>query len=271
VIGQLNRQHDKPFFLACGFFRPHLPWYVPKKYFDSYPLDKIRLPQVNENDLHDVPPMGQQMARRKDHDNVRKYDQWREAVQGYLASITFVDECVGRVIDALDNSAFRDNTLIVLWSDHGWHLGEKLHWRKFALWEEATHNVLYFAGPGLASGRCDAPVNLLDIYPTLVELCLLPSRAQLEGVSLVPLLQDPRAQWQRPALTTHGFSNHSVRSQRWRYIRYADGTEELYDHDTDSLEWTNLAEDPQYRRVIDELSQWLPKVNTPESSGLAPR
>jgi arylsulfatase A-like enzyme len=155
-----------------------------------------------------------------------------------------------------------------LWSDHGWHLGEKLHWRKFALWEEATHNVLMFAAPGItpAGGRCDAPVNLIDIYPTLIDLCQLGKRREVEGVSLLPLLRNPNAEWTRPTLTTHGHNNHSVRSRRWRYIRYSDGAEELYDHSKDELEWTNLADDPKYSDIKLELRQFLPKTNAPGSS-----
>ena len=264
VTGQLKKRHDKPFFLACGFFRPHLPWYAPKKYFDMYPLDTITLPTVKDDDLDDVPPIGKKMAKPQgDHKNVLKYNQWRQAVQGYLASISFVDACVGRVVDALEASPHRDNTVIVLWSDHGWHLGEKLHWRKFALWEEATHNVMMFVAPGVTQpgGRCTAPVNLLDIYPTLVDLCRIKPPEALEGVSLVPLLKDPQAAWKRPALTTHGRNNHSIRSERWRYTRYADGTEELYDHKSDELEWKNLAQDAKYADVKQDLAKWLPKTN----------
>ncbi len=265
VIDQLQQSHEKPFFLACGIYRPHLPWYVPQKYFDAYPLDSIMLPNVNENDLKDVPPAGRDMVRLKDHQNVTKYDQWRQAVQGYLASVSFADDCVGRVLDALDSSSYSENTIVVLWSDHGWHLGEKLHWRKFALWEEATHNVLMFRSPEIKPGRCEAPVNLLDIYPTLIDLVGLPQKPELEGSSLLTLLKNPQADWQPPALTTHGRNNHSLRSKRWRYIRYADGSEELYDHENDAMEWTNLADDPKYADVIAEHKKWLPSVNVEES------
>jgi arylsulfatase A-like enzyme len=264
VIKRLNTKHDKPFFLGCGFFRPHLPWYVPRKYFDLYPLDTITLPDVNENDLDDIPPAGKKFAKpNKDHAKVLKYNQWRKAVQAYLASISFVDECVGRVINALDKSPYRDNTIIVLWSDHGWHLGEKLHWRKFALWEEATHNVLMFSVPGITKPgqKCTTPVNLIDIYPTLVDICGLIKRPELEGVSLLPLLKDPSTPWDRPALTTYGRNNHSLRSPRWRYIRYADGSEELYDHTKDPLEWKNLASDKKYTKIKKELKQHLPRTN----------
>ena len=261
AIQQLHKKHRKPFFIACGFFRPHLPWYVPTKYFDMYPPDKITLPNVNENDLDDVPPIGRQMAKPQgDHAKVLKHKQWRKAVQGYLASISFVDTCVGRVIDALDKSAYADNTIIVLWSDHGWHLGEKLHWRKFALWEEAT------VAPGVTrpGQRCARPVTMVDIYPTLIELCHLAPKNELEGRSLVPLLKNPKAKWERPALTTHGRNNHSLRSERYRYIQYSDGTEELYDHDKDALEWDNLAGDPKYAEVKKQLAQWLPTTNVPQ-------
>ncbi len=267
AIGELRRKHDKPFFLGCGFYRPHLPWYVPQKYFDLYPLDKITLPNVKEDDLDDVPEAGRRMARPQgDHRKVTEHDQWRKAVQGYLASITFVDTCVGRVIDALDASEYRDDTIVLLWSDHGWHLGEKLHWRKFALWEEATHNVMMITAPGVTQPRqrCSRPVTLLDLYPTLIELCGLQAKPELEGRSLLPLLKDPGTAWDRPALTTHGRDNHSLRTERWRYIRYADGSEELYDHDSDPLEWTNLANNPKHAETRRQFAQWLPKTNVPE-------
>lgn len=263
VSGQLAAAHDKPFFLACGLFRPHLPWYVPKKYFDMYPLDKITLPAVKDDDLDDVPPAGRAMASPNgDHKRVVENGQWRKAVQGYLASISFADACLGRLLDAYDASPQRDNTVIVLWSDHGWHLGEKLHWRKFTLWEEATRNVLLFAGAGITPDqRCDATVGLIDIYPTLTELCGLPPREGIDGTSLTPLLRDPNAAWERPALTTFGQNNHAVRSARWRYIRYDDGTEELYDHDADEMEWTNLAGEEQYAPVKVALGKWMPVEN----------
>lgn len=267
AIKQLQKKHNKPFFLACGFFRPHLPWYVPRKYFDMYPPEKITLPNVNENDLDDIPPIGRKMARPQgDHKKVIEHHQWRKAVQGYLASITFVDTCVGMVIDALNRSDYADNTIIVLWSDHGWHLGEKLHWRKFSLWEEATHNVLMAVVPGVTKpgGRCSRPISMLDIYPTLIELCNLSERDGIQGKSIVPLLRNPEAEWKRPALTTHGRNNHSLRDERYRYIRYSDGTEELYDHQNDELEWNNLADDPKYAKIKEQLAKWLPSTNVPE-------
>jgi arylsulfatase A-like enzyme len=264
VIRRLMMAHGKPFFLACGFYRPHLPWYVPPEYFDLYPLEEVTLPHVKEDDLDDVPARGRKMARPGgDHAKVIKHGQWRKAVQAYLASISFTDACVGRVIDALDKSPHARDTVIVLWSDHGWHLGEKLHWRKFALWEEATHNVMMFVAPGVTrpGGRCTRPVNLIDIYPTLVDLCGLAPREGIEGLSLVPLLENPEQAWARPSLTTHGKDNHTIRTERFRYIRYADGSEELYDRSVDEMEWTNLAENPEYDYIKEELRRWLPEVN----------
>jgi len=263
----LSKEHDRPFFLAAGMFRPHLPWYVPEKYFDEYPLSEIVLPKVKDDDLDDVPEIGRRMARPEgDHAKVLATNNWEKAVQGYLASITYVDGQVGRLLAALDKRPDAQNTVIVLWTDHGWHLGEKLHWRKFTLWEEAGRVPMVFVVPGLtrAGTRCDRTVSLLDIYPTLADVCGLPVGEQLEGRSLKPLLADPAAPWDRPVITTHGRNNHSVRSERYRYIRYSDGSEELYDHEHDPMEWTNLAADPQLAQVKKELAEWLPKVNVEE-------
>ena len=270
VIAQLGKKHEKPLFLGCGFFRPHLPWYVPPKYFKKFPLKKIHLPVVNEHDLDDVPPAAVKIARpRGDHAKVVKYHQWKKAVQGYLASIHFADECLGRVLDALEKREDKDEWVVVLWSDHGWHLGEKLHWRKFALWEEATHNVLMVVAPGVTrpGGRCDEPVSLMDVYPTLVDLCGLPPKPGLQGTSLLPQLKNPKAPRAFPVLTTFGRGNHSLRSRDWRYIRYADGSEELYHDALDPLEWKNLAKDPEYAEVKARLARFLPKVNAPLSPG----
>ncbi|HUS07963.1 MAG TPA: sulfatase [Bryobacteraceae bacterium] len=268
AAGELKKPRDKPFFLACGIYRPHLPWFVPKKYFDLYPLEKITLPQVKEDDLDDVPAPGKHLALRSgDHKKVMEHHQWRNAVQGYLASISFCDAQVGRLLDAFDASPHAHNTTIVLWSDHGWHLGQKLHWRKFALWEEATHNVFMVVAPGVtkAGAKCARTVSLLDVYPTLVELCGLPPKKGLEGVSLMPLLKNPQARWDRPAVTTYERGNHSVRSERWRYIRYHDGSEELYDHGKDDLEWTNLAGNAELAGVKQDLRKWLPAVDALDS------
>ena len=268
AIQEMNKPQSKPLFLACGLFRPHLPWYVPPKYFDMFPLSKITLPVVKDDDLDDVPPIGIKFAKPDgDHKKVIEHKQWKQAVQGYLASMAFMDETLGRLIDGFDKSPMAKNTTVVLWSDHGWHLGEKLHWRKFSLWEEATRNVFAVISPGLtkAGGRCHRPVSSMDIYPTLNQVCGLPARKELEGNSILPLLRNPQANWDQPALTTFNRGNHSIRSERFRYTRYSDGGEELYDHQADEMEWVNLATKPEYTTIKRELARWLPTVNAPDS------
>jgi arylsulfatase A-like enzyme len=268
VSRHLQQKRDKPMFLACGFQRPHLPWYVPKKYFDMHPLDRIQLPVVKEDDLDDVPGIGKKFAiSNGDHARVTKGDAWKKGVQGYLASITFADAMVGRVLRALETGPHAKDTMVVLWSDHGWHLGEKLHWRKFTLWERSTRNVLMFDVPGVAKPNtaCDRVVSLMDIYPTLMELQEMKAPGPLEGESLVKWLKDPKAPKSTPAVTTYQFGNHAVRSARWRYIRYVDGTEELYDRDKDPNEWTNVAGRPELAPVKKELAQWLPRHNEPDA------
>jgi arylsulfatase A-like enzyme len=270
---ELNRAQSKPFFLACGIFKPHLPWYIPQKYFDLYPPGKITLPVVKDDDLDDVPEVGKKMALRGgDHEKVLKYKQWTNAVRSYLAAISFADAQVGRVLDALDSGPHAKNTTVVLWSDHGWHLGEKLHWRKFALWERTTRNVLMIAAPGVTrpGSRCDRVVSLLDIYPTMIDLCGLPKKNGLEGNSIMPLLRNASAAWNHPAVTTYKRGNHAVRDSRWRYIRYHDGGEELYDHTNDPNEWTNLAGKPELTSVKAQLAHYLPKTDAPDSPHVKP-
>jgi arylsulfatase A-like enzyme len=266
AIEQLSRQHAEPFFLAIGFHKPHMPWNVPQKYLDLYPLSKIELPPHREDDLNDVPPGGIKMAKpTQDHAAVVASGRWKEAIQAYMATISYLDGQVGRVLDAYDRSPEKDNTIIVLWGDHGWHLGEKSHWRKFALWEEATRAPLIWVVPGVTKPGtiCQAPVDFMSIYPTLAELSNVPRPAWVEGESLLPLLKDVSASWENVALTTYGRSNHAVRSSRWRYIRYADGGEELYDHEVDQYEWTNLAQDSRWTTTKVELAGKLPTKNAP--------
>ena len=193
-----------------------------------------------------------------------KNDQWKKAVQGYLASVSFTDAMVGRLLTALERGPMAKNTIVVLWSDHGYHLGHKEHWEKFTLWEQATHVPLIFADmreDGFGSGRTNQPVSLIDVYPTLAQLCELEAPEHLDGTSLVPLLEDPALTTNRAIVTTHGFQNHAVKSERWRYIRYADGSEELYDHQNDPNEFTNLAGKPEFTETKAELVKWLPKIN----------
>lgn len=266
-VEQLKKKHDKPFFLAIGLHKPHMPWNVPKKYYDQFPLEKIELPPHQEDDLNDVPVAGRRMARPEgDHASMLKSGRWKEAVQGYLATIAYCDGQIGRLLEALDESAYKGKTIICLWGDHGWHLGEKQHWRKFALWEEATRTPLIWVVPGVteANGVCERTVDLMSIYPTLCDLCGMAIPKHVEGASLRPLLVNPRAEWRRPALTTYHRNNHALRSERYRYIRYADGNEELYDHEKDPYEWTNLAKQAGYADVIKELQKHLPTENKPE-------
>lgn len=267
IADKLTIDMDGPRFLAAGIFRPHLPWYVPQHYFDLHPLEEIRLPEVIENDLADVPPMGNRevMSSREMHGWVVDSGTWAEGVQGYLASMSFADAMVGRLIDELDRSDRAENTIIILWADHGFHLGEKGRWRKMTLWERSTHTPLIIVAPGVtqAGSRSDEAVSLMDIYPTLTELAALDLPAHVSGQSLVPLLNDPEARRDAPALSTFEFNNHAVRNERYRYIRYADGSEELYDMLDDPNEWHNLADDRGLRRVKRELAEWIPTDNAP--------
>jgi len=264
-IEKLAEKSDKPFFIACGLVKPHLPFSVPKKWFDMFPLESIQLPPHRADDLDDVPPAGVKMARPEgDHAAILKSGRWNEAVQAYLATIAFCDAQVGRVLDAWEKSPQRDNTIIVLWSDHGWSLGEKSHWRKFALWEEPTRTVFIWKAPGVTrtGEACGRPVDYSSVYPTLCSLAGLSLPSHLEGRDITPLLKNPKASWDVPAITTYGFKNHTVRTEDWRYIRYADGSEELYQDAVDPLEYNNLANHPGYASQKAELAKWIPKLNT---------
>jgi arylsulfatase A-like enzyme len=266
---------DRPFFVALGFRLPHVPCFASQKWFDLYPDDKLVMPSVKENDRADVPEFAWYLHWKLPEPRLswlKKTNQWRPLVRAYLACTSFMDSQVGRVLDALDATGHTRDTVVVLWSDHGWHLGEKGITGKNSLWERSTHVPLILAGLGVIEGaKCSQPVELLDLYPTLVELCGLPARKGLEGHSLVPQLKDATVRRERPAITTHNPNNHTVRSEHWRYIRYADGSDELYDHRTDPNEWTNLARDPRHVAVLREHSLWLPKVNAPPVPGSAAR
>jgi arylsulfatase A-like enzyme len=272
AIQKLKQPHDKPFFLAVGYQKPHLAWHAPKKYFDMHPLDKVQLPKVLDNDLDDVPADGIKMAKPDgDHKKIVEAGLWKEAVQAYLACCTYMDAQLGRLLDALEQSGHAENTIIILWSDHGWTHGQKQHWRKFSLWDRDCRVVFMISAPGVTprDARCERTVNLIDIYPTVIDLCSLPAkRTELEGHSLMPLLRNPSATWNHPSLTTHGRNNHSIRTEKWRYIRYKDGGEELYDHDADPLEWRNLAKDAKYAQVRQELAAQLPQVNAPDAASV---
>ena len=261
--GFLSKEQENPFFLAVGIFRPHVPWFNPSKYFDLYPIDEIELPLVKTDDVDDLGEWARNRAMDKNshHDKVVEYGEWKGAVQAYLASISHADANVGKVLDALDRGPNKNNTIIMLWSDHGYHLGEKGHWHKRTLWERATRVPLIIVAPSTtrAGDTCEEPVNLLDLYPTLIDLCNLTDRKELVGHSLVPLLRDPAAQWDHPSVTTYLPGNHAIRTKRWRYIRYATGEEELYDHQNDPNEWYNLAYENDFAAIKRDLAVHLPE------------
>jgi len=264
---QLEVGHGRPLLLACGFFRTHWPWYVPGSYFEPYPPDAVTLPEVREGDLDDLSEAARRCVREPVdwHPPIRDAGKWKEGVRAYLAAITFVDEQVGRVLDALESGPLAGNTIVVLWSDHGLHLGEKEHWGKFSPWEESTRVPLLISGPGVPKGVvCDAPVSLMDLYPTVVELAGLPAPTLRAGRSLVPWMEDPAREREEPALTSVGQGSHTVRSRDWRYVRWADGSEELYDHRVDPHEWTNLAGRAEHAAVQRELAGWIPAKSAAE-------
>lgn len=277
AIAQLGaRPKDRPFFLAVGFRLPHVPCFASQAWFDRFPPEEqIVLPPVKEGDRDDVPFFSWYLHWKLPEPRLswlRQANQWRALVRAYLASTAFMDSQVGRLLEALDTSGEADRTVVVLWSDHGWHLGEKDITGKNTLWERSTRVPLIFAGPGVArGGDCGSPAELLDLYPTLLELCGLPPLPGLEGHSLVPQLRDARAPRAWPAITTHNQGNHAVRTERWRYIRYADGSEELYDMVADPNEWTNLAARAPLRTVKDDLARWLPATNAAPVPGSAQR
>lgn len=271
----LHEESEKPFFLSLGFFRPHVPLYVPPRWFGLYDEQRLDLPLALATDLDDVPGNFRDInhfAAAPTHDEVVRLGKQRSLTHAYLASVSYVDHCVGVVLDALEASPHAETTLVVVWSDHGFHLGEKQHWAKRTLWEESTRVPLLFAGPGIAEGGvCQEAVSLIDLYPTLTELCDLPTPAHVEGRSLTPQLHDPRTPRREPAITSSYYGNHSVRSRDWRLIVYADGAEELYDHRSDPDEFENLAGEPSHQAVRDELAAWVPKNAAAEFKELSER
>ena len=275
AVDRLASESDKPFFLGVGFVRPHVPFYVPQKWFDLFPLDKIKLPPVRMDDLSDVPETSRRMHELPKYPNLdflRKNDdeQFRRCVRAYLACITFVDHQVGRVLDALDQGPHAEDTVVILFSDHGYHIGEKDRVSKHSLWEESTRVPLIVAPAksqgsefGDAGRKCSRPVGLIDLYPTLLEMCGLPPNPSNEGKSLVPLLRNPSDDWRFAVLTTYARENHALRSERFRYMRMEDGTEEFYDHKDDPQEWRNLAGDKRHAKTIKRFRNALPKRDAP--------
>ncbi len=255
-----NYDDSKPFFLAAGLFHPHMPWYVPQKYLGMYPIDEIVLPEVLETDLDDIPEVGQKFAAaHRNHLNIiRKADKMKEAIQAYLASISYADAQIGKLINTLEESGKAKNTIIVLWSDHGWHLGEKDHFYKGTLWERSTRVPFVIATPDMknAAKTCSSPVSLVSIFKTLNELCDLPELQELDGSSLVPLLADTKTKI--PALICYQKGNFALQDERFHYIQYHDGTEELYDHSTDKNEWYNIANSGN-KDLLNKFRNHIPK------------
>jgi choline-sulfatase len=275
AVEQLDAKPKEPFFMAVGFSLPHVPLYATQKWFDLYPEDEIILPRMLLDDRADTPRFSWYLHWKLPEPRQKfllEAGEQIKIVQAYLASVSFVDSQVGRVLDALDRNQLAEDTVVVLWSDHGYHLGEKQITGKNTLWDRSARVPLIFAGPGVKPGQeTGRPAELLDIYPTLTELCGLKTPDHPEGLSLVPQLKDANAPRTRPAITTHNHDNHAVRTERWRYIRYADGSEELYDMAADPHEFNNLAGDSQYPSEKQALRKHLPKINRKPVPGSAKR
>lgn len=269
AIARLAEEHDKPFFLAVGFDRPHQPLFNPTRFHDMYPPESVKLPQTVPNDLGDVPRAAREYALAPNtsglHRSVAEYGQWDEAVSSYLASISYVDDLVGRLLAALETSGYADNTVVILWSDHGWHLGEKEHWGKATGWYRSTR-IPFLIMPAknaapegfVPDTESMRPVNLLDIAPTLAEFAGIAARENWQGTSLVPLIKDPAHEWQAWTHTTFGRGDHTITTERWQYLHYFDGSAELYDLENDPHEFTNLADDPEYADVKAQLRTHVP-------------
>ena len=266
---RLRKSYEKPFFLGVGIHLPHQPLYAPQRFHDMYPPETTVLPAYIEDDLEDLSTSGQDYAliptTSGSHSTVVHYRQWQNAVSSYLATVTFVDHLLGVLLKELDRSEHAENTWIVLWSDHGWHLGEKNHWGKATGWYRATRVPLMIVPPSsakpdgyLPGNQCNQPVNLIDLYPTVVEMVGLKPDSELEGRSLLPLVDGSDSDWSDHTVTTFGRGNHAISTKRWRYIQYFDGSAELYDRSTDPHEWNNLIDQPQWQELVRELRRKVP-------------
>ncbi|TWO34559.1 sulfatase [Seonamhaeicola sediminis] len=263
AVEQLQQQHNRALWLGIGFFRPHVPQYAPQKWFDMYPIETLQLPATIQNDLDDIPQYGIDLTRKKHVAPTYQWslenNEWKPLVQSYLACVSFIDAQVGKVLDAIEAGGYTSNTYIVLYSDHGFHLGEKERYAKRSIWEDGTKIPLIIAGPEIEPGKCTKPVELIDIYPTLLALTGLDSDALHEGNSLVPLLRNPYANWSHYARTSFGPGNYAIVSEQYRYINYNNGTEEFYDHADDPKEWYNQINNPIYKEQIALHKQQVPK------------
>jgi len=281
VLERCAREKHRPFFLALGFYRPHTPYVAPAPYFEGYPKERMPLVEGVEEDVKDLPALALG-SHKKEHDLLTD-DLRQQAIQAYFASITFMDAQVGRVLDALDSHGLSDNTIIVFTSDHGYHLGEHGLWQKMSLFEESARVPLIIAAPGIGNPGTVAstPVGLIDLYPTLAELCGVDTPDNLQGQSLVPMLADPKSKgrgWTISQVSRRGkkrVSGFTIRTPRWRYTEWDEAKQgrELYDHDNDPLEQTNLANDSQQAEVIANLSAKLRKAvaeSYPESGEIPP-
>lgn len=268
AVAQLETMpEDKPFFLAAGFFLPHVPCFATQQWMDMYPVETLELPEVLENDRQDTPRASWWLHWKLPEPRLKflkEADEWKNLVRSYLATISFMDAQLGRVLDALEKNGHADDTVIVLWSDHGFHLGEKEITGKNTLWEPSTRVPLIFAGPGVSkNARCVEAVELLDIFPTLCDLVSMTQPKGLEGHTLIPQLKDVTTGRDFPAITNHNPGNNSVRDERWRYIRYMDGSEELYDLEKDPEEFKNLAGDATFAKEMARLGKWIPEQQQP--------
>ncbi len=277
AIKLLEKDFGSPTFLALGFHSPHLPWlYLPED-LEKYPYPQIEIPPQPEYDLDDLPKAGRDFAMKSNsqcpdshyHEKIIAAGEWKHAIQAYLIEISHLDSLLGKVLDALEQGPNNDDTIIFFLSDHGYHIGEKQHWNKHALWSKTTHIPLIISVPsalhihGLSDKAqfCDRTVSLVDIFPTIVELSAIRKRSYEAGHSLVPLLRNPKAYWPYPVTITMGYKNHSILTERWRYIRYKDGSEELYDERFDPNNFYNLIQLSSLRELISNLKTLIPKTN----------
>ena len=273
AVGQLKKKHHKPFFLAVGLYAPHYPNYCPQKYFDLYDPGKIELPPIKKDDLEDLPEKIRKMKTNRSRivKKLQSLDAWDDAIHGYLANISYADAMLGRVLDALHASPYADNTIVVLWSDHGYHLGEKGDWGKHTLWERTSNVPFIWAGPGVAKNKTtDVTVSLIDMYPTFREMCGLPQTEQkLEGTSIASTLANPDNAKDRSVFLPHMQpGEYAVINRDWRYIRYGEDGEELYDLKKDPNEWNNLAGEDRYAKVKAEMATFAPKKFAPPAKKL---